>query len=110
MNPDAFSSEEMAEVLRTAFNITVYESMLDGHDPFFDTNLEVAKVRYKAALRRLKYAYPGEVFCGLSECSWGEIAQAARDLERWGRPSKAWCEAEDAWLAWQAGEVDYWEQ
>ena len=43
-----------------------------NRDFFFDEDAELAQVRYKHALRRLKAEYPGE-FCGFSEQSAKEV-------------------------------------
>ena len=63
---DMVLSEEAALVIKSAFLVVTYER--DAGDPYLDAELEMARVVYKHALRRLKLAYPGEL-CGLSEHS-----------------------------------------
>ena len=59
-------SKEAAQAIYAAYGIMNYRRL--GHDTYFNEELEVAEVRYKHALRRLKRAFPGE-FCDWTEQS-----------------------------------------
>ena len=50
-------SKEAAQAIYAAYGIMNYRRL--GHDTYFNEELEVAEVRYKHALRRLKRAFPG---------------------------------------------------
>ena len=60
-----------------------------GRDAHFHEELEVAQVRYKHALRRLKQAYPGEIFETWGEPSAGIMVRYAQQLHRVGHPIPA---------------------
>ena len=60
-------SSEVAYAITTAFAV-LHNGQRGCRDPHFHEELEVAQVRYKHALRRLKRAYPGEL------CDWTEHA------------------------------------
>ena len=60
-----------------------------GRDAHFQEELEVAQVRYKHALRRLKQAYPGEIFETWGEPSAGIMVRYAQQLHRVGHPIPA---------------------
>ena len=55
---DMAMSQEVALTTITAYNIFKH-SAPSGSETFFNEELQVAKVRYAHALRRLKEAYPG---------------------------------------------------
>ena len=63
-------SSEAAVLIAAAY--TVLAHTRSGRDPHCNEELEVAEVRYKHALRRLKQTFPGE-FCGWSERSSTEV-------------------------------------
>ena len=70
MSPQATASLEMtlspeaATAIKAAFFALGHSRR--GRDTFYNEDLEIAQVRYKHALRRLKRAYPGEL------CDWTE--------------------------------------
>jgi hypothetical protein len=64
-------SQAAALTIIAAYNIFKY-SPPSGQESFFNEEMEVAEVRYRHALRRLKEAYPDE-FSGFSDQSYMEI-------------------------------------
>ena len=70
---DMATSEEVAIAIFGAYNLFNQTRRSRGGEMYFNEKLELAQVRYKHALRRLKVAYPGE-FCDFSEQSpWDMI-------------------------------------
>ena len=57
-------------------------------DSYYIEDIDMAEVKYKHALRRLKRDYPGE-FCGLSESSWGEMVGWTVRMHALGLPIPA---------------------
>ena len=76
-------SREAAVTIVSAYNIFKH-SPPSGQEICFNEELEVAEVRYKHALRRLKEAYPDE-FCGFSDQSYMEILGWTVRLHSLGR-------------------------
>ena len=81
-------SSEVAYAITTAFAV-LHNGQRGRRDPHFHEELEVAQVRYKHALRRLKLAYPGELFDGWGECSAVLMCRYAHQLARMGYPIPA---------------------
>ena len=71
----------------TAF--AVMQNGIGGRDRHFHEELEVAEIRYKHALRRLKLAYPGQTFDCWGERSAGVMVAYARKWSRAGYPIAA---------------------
>jgi hypothetical protein len=67
---DMATSPEAACAIVAAY--TVWWHSRQPGDSVFNEPLQIAQVRYSHALRRLKFAYPGE-FCGFSEQSYKEM-------------------------------------
>ena len=62
-------SPEVATVIKAAFFALGHSRR--GRDIFYNEDLEIAQVRYKHALLRLKREYPGEL------CDWTSIRLSA---------------------------------
>ena len=60
-------SQEAASTIKAAFFVLHHTRR--SPDTFYNEELEIAQVRYKHALRRLKRAYPGELLCDWTENS-----------------------------------------
>ena len=80
-------SQEVAVAITSAY-IVWYHGQLGGKDTDINEKLELAQVRYKHALRRLKEAYPGE-FSDFSNDSYKEILFWTVRLQSIGRPVPA---------------------
>ena len=80
-------SSEVAYAVTTAF--AVMHNGRGGRQAHFHEELEVAQVRYKHALRRLKQAYPGEMFDGWGELSAGIMVRYVRQFNQMGHPIPA---------------------
>ena len=75
-------SSEVAYAIMTAFAV-MYNGR-GGREAHFHEELEVAEVRYKHALRRLKQAYPGETFESWGVQSAGIMVGYTRQFHRMG--------------------------
>ena len=76
----------------TSKNIDPYGTIRNGRggrERYFHEELEVAEIRYKHALRRLKLAYPGQEFDSWGERSAGLMVRYARRFTRAGHPIPA---------------------
>ena len=80
-------SSEVAYAITTAF--AVMHNGRGGRDAHFHEELEVAQVRYKHALRRLKQAYPSEIFECWGERSAGIMVRYVQQFQRVGHPIPA---------------------
>ena len=80
-------SPEVAYAITTAF--AIYYNGRGGRERYFHEELEVAEIRYKHALRRLKLAYPGQEFDSWGERSAGLMVRYARRFTRAGHPIPA---------------------
>ena len=80
-------SSEVAYAITTAF--AVMHNGRGGREAHFHEELEVAQVRYKHALRRLKQAYPSEIFETWGERSVGIMVRYVQRFQRVGHPIPA---------------------